>query len=122
MDNILLYDLHCDVWFSYVEYMVKPLSYTFKYFAAPTLANAGKSSIENMFLIPPAIFNVKFKIKDAENRYLPKYADCVLENIGVNYAPNGYAAHVDGAPVQTTLTITFKEIELIDKNKIKQGF
>ena len=34
----------------------------------------------------------------------------VIENIDVNYAPNGWAAHEDGAPVQTTITIQFKEM------------
>jgi hypothetical protein len=45
---------------------------------------------------------VDFLINSKQNIYLPKYGDCVLENIDVNYAPNGFAAFDSGAPVQTT--------------------
>lgn len=102
--------------------MVDNIIYTFKYFSAPTLANSTKSSIENMFLIPPAIFNVKFKINGSENTYLPKYADCVLDDIAVNYAPNGFAAHVDGAPIQTQLTLSFTEIEIVERDRLSKGY
>lgn len=101
--------------------MVNNIIYAFKYFAAPTLAS-GKSSIESMFLIPPAIFNVKFKINGVENTYLPKYADCVLNDISVNYAPNGYAAHVDGAPIQTQLSLHFTEIEIVERDRLSKGY
>jgi hypothetical protein len=40
----------------------------------------------------------------------------------VNYSPNGWASHADGAPVQTTLTMNFKEIELVDRKKIESGY
>ena len=45
-----------------------------------------------------------------------------LKNVDVNYAPNGWSAYRDGAPVQTTLTLGFEEIVLIDRDKVEQGF
>lgn len=102
--------------------MVNNIIYAFKYFSAPSLANVKESSIQNMFLIPPALFNVKFKINGVENTYLPKYADCVLQGISVNYAPNGYAAHVDGAPVQTQLSLSFREIEIVERSRLSKGY
>jgi len=45
-----------------------------------------------------------------------------LENIDVNYAPNGFAAHTDGAPVQTTLNLQFKELEIVDRGRLQKGF
>ena len=96
--------------------------YTFKYHAAPTLTSGAAVSSQSMYLIPPSLFQVQFKVKGAENQYLPKYADCVLEGIDVNYAPNGFAAHTDGAPVQTTLTLQFKELEIVDRGRLQKGF
>jgi hypothetical protein len=61
-------------------------------------------------------------IKNIENRYLPKYADCVLEHVDVNYSPNGWAAHTDGSPVQTQLNLIFKEIEVVDRGRLSTGY
>ena len=102
--------------------IVNNILYQFKYYAAPALAQGKTSSSEAMFLIPPAIFNVKFFFKGIDNKYLPKYADCVLKNIDVNYAPNGFAAHIDGAPVQTHMTLQFEEIEIVDKARLSKGY
>ena len=45
-----------------------------------------------------------------------KVNDCVLENVNVDYAPNGWAAYNDGYPVQTRLTLQFKETQMLTKN------
>jgi hypothetical protein len=94
----------------------------FKYHFAPSLQNATQTETNNMYLVPPSIFNVSFMINSDENVYLPKYGDCVLTDIDVNYAPNGFAAYEDGAPVQTQLTLGFKEVEIVTKEKIQAGF
>jgi len=101
---------------------VDNIIYKFKYHAAPTLTSGAAVSSQSMYLVPPSLFSVQFKVKGAENQYLPKYADCVLENIDVNYAPNGFAAHTDGVPVQTTLTLQFKELEIVDRGRLQKGF
>jgi hypothetical protein len=41
--------------------------------------------------------------------------DCVLENVSVDYAPNGWATYNDGYPVQTRLTLQFKETQMYTK-------
>lgn len=102
--------------------IVNNILYQFKYYAAPALTAGKSTSSESMFLIPPAVFNVKFFMKGIDNKYLPKYADCVLKNIDVNYAPNGFAAHIDGAPVQTQMTLQFEEIEIVDKARLSKGY
>ena len=94
----------------------------FKFHFAPTIQSGASSSATSMFLIPPSIFNVNFKINGKENKYLPKYGDCVLTNIDVNYAPNGWASHDDGFPVQTQLTLEFMETEILHKDKLLKGF
>ena len=45
--------------------------------------------------------------------------DCVLKDIQVNYAPNGWATYTDGYPVQTTISLTFGEINLVNKNTMQ---
>jgi len=94
---------------------------TFKYHFSPGLQAGKTDSTQSMFLTSPSIFNVQFKIGQNENQYVPKYGDCVLSDIDVNYAPNGFAAHENGAPVQTTLNLTFKEIVIVDRDKIAKG-
>ena len=54
--------------------------------------------------------------------YINKVAESVITSVDVNYAPNGYTAHDDGSPVQIQMTLQFKEIQLIDKAKIQQGY
>lgn len=102
--------------------VVNDIIYYFKYYSSPELQNPNQSYINNLYMIPPSVFNVYFKINNIENAYLPKYGDCVLENMEVNYAPNGFSTHRDGAPVQTTLTLLFKEIESVHKHKLSKGF
>lgn len=75
-----------------------------------------------MLFIPPSTFNIDFQFKGSQNKYLSKVAESVITDIEINYSPNGWAAHTDGSPVQTTLTLSFKEIQLIDRNKIEQGY
>jgi hypothetical protein len=53
--------------------------------------------------------------------------DCVLESVGVNYTPNGWASHNDGHAVQTVLTLQFKETQMLTKQyfnntKIAQNY
>ena len=97
---------------------VKKIIKKFKYHAAPKITTAGAG----MFFIPPSTFNVSFMFNGKMNKNVNKVAESVLESVDVNYAPNGWAAHDDGAPVQTTLTLSFREMELIDKTKIEDGY
>jgi hypothetical protein len=45
--------------------------------------------------------------------------DCVLESVSVDYAPNGWAAYNDGYPVQTRLTLSFRETQMLTKEYYK---
>jgi hypothetical protein len=76
----------------------------------------------NMFWVPPALFEIKFKQGGQENENLPKLKRCVIESVDVNYTPNGWTTFADGAPVQTTMNIKFKEIALIGRDDIKEGY
>lgn len=97
---------------------VKEIIKLFRFHAAPQITTAAAG----MFFVPPSTFDLDFLFNGQRNKNVSRVAESVIENIDVNYAPNGWAAHDDGAPVQTTLTMNFKEIELIDKDKIKAGY
>jgi hypothetical protein len=98
---------------------VKNIVKMFKTHAAPRIV----SGSAGMLFVPPSTFNLKFISNGKENENIGKVAECVIETIDVNYAPNGWSAHTDGSPIQTTLSISFKEIELIDREKIeKDGY
>jgi hypothetical protein len=75
-----------------------------------------------MFFVPPASFGIKFLFNGSENTHLNKIKNCVITNIDVDYAPQGWSAHDDGVPVQTTLSLSFKELELIDSAQIQNGY
>jgi hypothetical protein len=101
--------------------MTNKIISTFKYHFSPDLIKPS-DAVSGMFFIPPSLFNIQFMFNTDENQYLPRYGDCVLKDMDVNYAPNGFATHNDGSPVQTQLTLTFQEIEIVTKEKIKTGY
>ena len=90
----------------------------FKEHAMPKITNKGAG----MFFIVPSTFDVKFLFNGKENKNISKVAESVLQSINVDYAPNGWSAYSDGAPVQTTLVLDFKEISLVDRTKIESGY
>lgn len=100
---------------------IEKIIYTLKYRAAPEITPNG--FLENgMYQKIPDQFGIKFLYNGAENPNVPKIKNCVLTNINVDYAPSGWSTFGDGFPVQTKLTLQFQEIEIIDKNKIKEGY
>jgi hypothetical protein len=104
---------------------VREIVQTFKFHAAPEVGGTttgGRSS--GLFFRVPSTFNIEFHKKEGgENPYVHKIGESVLENITVDYAPNGWSAFsVTGAPVQTRLTLQFKETDIVDKNKVLLGY
>jgi len=97
---------------------VKEFIKLFRFHTAPQITTGGAG----MFFVPPSTFDLDFMFNGQRNSNVTRVAESVIESIDVNYAPNGWAAHDNGAPVQTTLTMNFREIELIDKDKIKAGY
>ena len=60
------------------------------------------------------------KIKNAVAAKVFSVGDCVLQNVNVDYAPNGWATYDDGYPIQTRLTLQFKEMDIVTKNTVAQ--
>jgi hypothetical protein len=90
---------------------------TFRAWAAPQIVPDTKG----MFYKPPAIFDVSFYSNGFQNTKINKIQKSVILSVDVNYAPNGWSAHSDGAPVQTTMTLQLKETVLNDRDQIMKG-
>jgi len=97
---------------------VKSIIQTFRQYAAPTL----RPGAAGMFFVPPGTFNLDFYFNGDINSNVTKVAESVLTGVEVNYTPNCWSTHKDGAPIQTTMTLAFQEIELIDSNKVIEGY
>lgn len=99
---------------------VKKIIRAFKKHAAPRIV----TDAAGMFFVPPSTVKLQFMYNNKENTHVARVAESVIESVDVNYTPNAiWAAHDDGAPVQTMLTINFKEIQLVDRTMIeKEGF
>jgi len=106
---------------------VRDIIKTFKYHAAPKI---GSGMVGSFFFMPPSSFVIEYIYNGgaddggSTNQYLNRIAECVLTDVSVNYSQNGIWSAFDGtgAPTQITLSLSFKEIELIDRNKIDEGF
>ena len=57
-----------------------------------------------------------------ENSFYSKIATCVLSDCVVDYTPDGVKSFGDGAPTQINMSLSFKETEMLTKDKIAQGF
>jgi hypothetical protein len=70
----------------------------------------------------PSYFNIKYMFKGDENTHLNKISTCALETMDVSYGGDRFIAYEDGAPQTTKMTLKFKELEIITKKQIEQGF
>lgn len=98
---------------------VKEIIRTLRFHAAPELDPA----TSGYTFIPPAEFDITFYKNGVENMNLPRINTCVLERVDMDYAPQGpYSTFRDGSPVAVRLSLGFREIEILHKARIYQGF
>jgi hypothetical protein len=79
--------------------------------------------------IYPSEFDVYYYYFNQENRALHRHTSCVLTELNINYTPNGsfqtFAAgekSPGGMPTQINMSMTFKELAILTKDQIKDGF
>ena len=70
----------------------------------------------------PDFFNIRYMYKTNENSHLNKISTCVLTKLDVNYGADRYVSYEDGAPQTTKISLSFTELEIITRDKIKDGF
>jgi hypothetical protein len=99
-----------------VESIIK----TLRFHSAPEYAKELNAA---RYFIPPSEYDIEFYIGSSRNTHLPRIAQCVLENIDVNYAAGGqYSTFVDGMPVEISMQLTFTETVILTKEDIDSGF
>lgn len=73
--------------------------------------------------IYPSEFDIFYYKDGQENLNLPRHTSCVLTDLTVNYAPNGsFNTFADGMPSQITVSLTFKELAILTKAEIQDGY
>ena len=75
----------------------------------------------------PNTFDIEYRWNGAQNQFLHKIATCFLENMSVTYGGDRYKTYQgiegDGAPpIETNISLTFKEIDLITRKEADEGF
>lgn len=85
-----------------------------------SVTNVFKSALSNIGLGFLTTTNPTSTITNGAQAKIMVINDCFLENVNVDYAPNGWAAYNDGYPIQTRLTLTFKENQIITKEDISR--
>ena len=94
----------------------------FRFHMAPEMQRAN-----SRYLTLPSEFDIHYMFKGPngqglENDYFNRIATCVLTSVDVNYTPNGVRSFEDGSPTQIQMTLTFRETEILTKEKINQGY
>lgn len=74
------------------------------------------------FFVPPSEFDIEFQNNGQTNENIHKIGTCVLTNINVDYAPNGWSAFADGTPTNIRMTLNFMETEIVTKQRVKEGY
>jgi hypothetical protein len=85
------------------------------------VSNVFTSAMNNIGLGFLTTANPSKSIESGAEAKIMTINDCVLENVNIDYAPNGWAAYNDGYPIQTRLMLTFKEIKIITKADIAKA-
>lgn len=93
---------------------------TLKFYASPQIPKEAGGR----YFIPPAQFELEFyDSENNENAFLFKTKKCVLEDISVDFTGTGsYTSFYDGSPVETRLSLKFKETVFIDRDAVNQGY
>lgn len=98
---------------------IRNIVQAFRFFASPEIPEAGKGR----YFIPPSEFDITFMIGSDRNPNLPRISTCVLQGVDVNYGSAGqWTAFQDGMPVEISMQLRFKEVEIMHKGLIDKGY
>lgn len=83
-----------------------------------TLQNVLGTNATSAILGQTTASQINSSVGENGNAKIFNIGDCVLKNVGVDYAPNGWAAYNDGYPIQTRMTLQFQEMDIVTKQSI----
>ena len=87
----------------------------FRFHAMPEIEG---SDLAGRTMIAPSTFDIEY----FPNTHLHRISTSVLQSVQVNYGGDRPQFFDDDHPVETQLTLGFKELEIITKERIKAGF
>ena len=97
--------------------IIKKIVYEFKYHMA---SNYTDGTFREMEI--PSMFNIRYMYKGDENTHLNKISTCALEGMDVSYGGDRFVSYEGGVPQTTKISLKFKEMEIITKKQISEGF
>lgn len=78
---------------------------------------------DNYLFIYPSEFDIYYYQAGKENMNLFRHTSCVLTEMTVDYTPNSsFSTFTDGSPTQINMTLIFKELAILTKDQILDGF
>lgn len=73
--------------------------------------------------IYPSEFDIYYYNGPTENPAIHRHTSCVMTDMNVNYTPNGlFNTFDDGTPTQINIQMSFKELAILTKKQIEDGF
>jgi len=82
-----------------------------------------KPGSANFLFIYPSEFDIFYYQNGKENLNIHRHTSCVLTDMSVLYTPQGiFSAFDDGMPTQINMNLTFKELAILTKENIADGF
>lgn len=87
---------------------------------APDLLNPGQ--LGRLYEIP-LFFKIKYMSPSGELAQMNKIGFCALTGLSVKYGGDRFQTFAtDNSPVQTDISMSFKEVQLLDRNAVMQGY
>jgi hypothetical protein len=91
----------------------------FKFHALPEVQQSGWSK----YLVFPAEFDITYFNRNQENPFLPRISTCICKSVNLTYGSGEpFISHKGGAPTMVTLELQFDELEIMTKERVKDGY
>lgn len=87
---------------------------TFKFHQAPEV----NTDAVGRFFVPPSEFDIDFLVNGQINDKLHQIGTVVLQNMNVDYSPNGWSTFPNGMPTSIRMTLQFLETEIVTKERV----
>jgi hypothetical protein len=96
----------------------------FKFYSAPEIKTGADDA---RYYIYPAEFDIEFWSNGRPNTAINKISTCACTSVNINWTGSGgwssfRTGAINGAPVEVNLSLQFKELEIMTKNRIGQNF
>jgi len=101
--------------------MIRNIVYAFKFNMLPEFEGG---DLKGRSFIVPNTFDIQYMYNGKGNTYLHNISTCVLESMNVNYGGDRYKTYTatdEGAPPsETTISLNFKEMEMITRSAVAE--